>query len=189
MANAFDVANAPEGEPASFVLGDFVQWKRSDLESVYPSASYTATYVARSGLGTDKEFQLVMTNYLAQISSASLAGFVHGVYNWQLEILRNSDNERIVVDRGVFTIATDLDVSGDPRSHATIMVEKIESLLSGKADSDVAAYSIAGRSLTKLSFNELLEARNYYRSEAAREKAVSEAKQGRRGGATVKVRF
>jgi hypothetical protein len=40
----------------------------------------------------------------------------------------------------------------DPRIHAEIMVSKIETCIAGKADSDVAKYSIAGRSLTKLSF-------------------------------------
>jgi hypothetical protein len=69
------------------------------------------------------------------------------------------------------------------------MVTKIESLLQGKADSDVSSYSIAGRSLTKLDFQELLDARNYYKSEVTREKAVLGAKMGRKGNMTVQVRF
>ena len=69
------------------------------------------------------------------------------------------------------------------------MVEKIESILAGKADSDVSSYSIAGRSLTKMSFTELLEARDYYRAEANKEKAASDAKNGRKGVSTIKVRF
>ena len=189
MANAFDVANAPEGEPKEIVVGDFIQWKRTDLESDYPAALYTATYIARSALGVANEFTTVMTAYVAAISSSASSAYAKGDYQWQLEILRNSDSERVIIDRGTFTVLADLDVEDDPRTHATIMLGKIESLLSGKADSDVAQYSIAGRSLTKLTFTEMLEARDYYRNEAAREKAVSNAKQGRRGGATVKVRL
>jgi len=189
MANAFDIANAPEGEPKEIVIGDFIQWKRTDLEGDYPSSLYTATYIARSALGGDNEFKTVMSSYVATVSSTSSSSYSKGDYQWQLEILRNSDDERIVVGRGTFTVLADLDSEEDPRTHATIMLGKIESLLSGKADSDVAQYSIAGRSLTKLTFTEMLEARNYYRNEAAREKAVSNAKQGRRGGSTVKVRF
>ena len=69
------------------------------------------------------------------------------------------------------------------------MVAKIESLLEGKADSDVSYYMINGRALTKLSYKELIEARNYYKSEANRLKMLEDIKRGKATGATVKVRF
>ena len=47
MANLFDAANAPEGEPLEIVVGDFIQWKRSDLVADYPVDEYSAEYVAR----------------------------------------------------------------------------------------------------------------------------------------------
>ena len=47
MANAFDSTNAPEGEPSEVVVGDFLQWKRSDLVSDYPTDLYSLSYVAR----------------------------------------------------------------------------------------------------------------------------------------------
>ena len=155
MANAFDATNAPENEPAEIVVGDFAQWKRSDLVTDYPTSSFTAKYVARITGGGANEITITgtgqTTHYLFTVNSATSANFNAGQYFYQLEILRNSDNERVVVDRGSFDILPDLDVNqADPRSHAEIMLTKIESLLSGKADSDVANYSIAGRSLTKL---------------------------------------
>jgi len=194
MANLFDANNAPEGEPTEIVVGDFIQWKRSDLVNDYPTASYTATYVARISGGGASEITLTgtgqTTHYLFSVSSAISADFLPGHYYWQLEIVRNSDSERIVVDRGEFYAIADLDVNqSDPRSHAEIMVDKIESLLSGKADADVSSYSVAGRSLTKLTFSELLEARNYFQAEVAKEKARLDSKAGRTGTATIKVRF
>ena len=69
------------------------------------------------------------------------------------------------------------------------MVDKIESLLEGRADSDVDSYSIAGRSLSKLSFEELIKARDYFRSEVKQEKAAELAERGLSTGATIKVRF
>ena len=39
MANLFDAANAPEGEPTEIVVGDFLQWKRSDVAQDYPTGS------------------------------------------------------------------------------------------------------------------------------------------------------
>ena len=47
MANLFDSANAPTVEPEEFTVGDFVQWKRTDIITDYPPASYSAEYVAR----------------------------------------------------------------------------------------------------------------------------------------------
>lgn len=194
MANLFDAASAREGEPSEVVVGDFIQWKRSDLAVNYPTDSYTATYVARITGGGNTEIQLVGTAYngayLFTVDSATSAEFVAGYYHWQLEILRNSDSNRIVVDRGAFTAIVDLDAGGaDPRTHAEIMLTKIQSLLEGKADSDVANYAIQGRSLTKFGIEELLQWRDYYNAEVSKQKRLEEIRLGRKTAATVKVRF
>ena len=194
MANLFDAANAPTTEPTEVVVGDYIQWKRTDLGADYPNNLYTATYVARITGGGANEIQLTGTasgdDYLFTVDSATSADFAPGEYHWQLEIVRDSDSNRIVVDRGYFTALPDLDVNqSDPRTHAEIMIDKIESLLNGKADADVSSYSIAGRSLTKLSFNELVEARDYYKREHQREIIAERIRRGKSTGATVKVRF
>ena len=194
MSNLFNVSNAPTIEPETIVAGDFIQWKRIDIGADYPNNAYTATYVSRITGGGNTEVQVVGTasgsDYLFTVSSTTSADFVAGLYHWQLEIKRNSDNNRIVIDRGYFNVIADLDVNGaDPRTHAEIMVGKIESILSGKADSDVASYSVAGRSLTKMSFRELIEARDYYRSEVRREEIEQRIRRGQSTGATVQVRF
>lgn len=194
MANLFEAAESPTIEPDRFVLGDYVRWRRVDISDDYPNTAYTMTYVARITGGGSTEIQIVGTaydnDYLFTVSSATSSNFTAGFYHWQLECVRNSDSNRIVIDRGTWDIVVDLDVNGsDPRTHAEIMVAKIESLLSGKGDADVANYSIAGRSLTKLSFDELLKARDFYRAEAHKEQMEDRIRQGRQSGSTVKVRF
>lgn len=194
MANLFDAANAPEGEPLEIVVGDFIQWKRSDLVQDYPLASYSAQYVARITGGGSTEVILPATEtggtYLFTVDSATSADFVSGFYYWQLEVIQTATSNRIVVDRGEFTAIADLDVNGaDPRSHAQIMIGKIESILQGKADSDVGSYSIAGRSLTKMSFAELMDARDQYKAEFHQQVIKDRVRRGKSTGATVKVRF
>lgn len=196
MANLFDATNAPEGEPLEVVPGDYLIWKKTAIAQDYPPASYTATYVARITGGGSSEVQVTGTSggggsyYLFTVSSATSAGFTPGLYHWQLEIVQNSTSNRIVVERGEFTALADLDINGsDPRSHAQIMIAKIESILSGKADSDVSNYSIAGRSLTKMTFAELMEARDRYKAEFQREVIKDRVRRGKSSGATVKVRF
>ena len=55
MANLFDPSLAPEGEPKKIVVGDFLQWKRSDLVADYPLATHSAEYVARIHGGGDTD--------------------------------------------------------------------------------------------------------------------------------------
>lgn len=194
MANLFDAANSPTQEPLEVVVGDFIQWRRTDLGADYPNDEYTATYVARITGGGANEIQLVGTaygeDYLFSVSSADSADFAVGYYHWQLEMVRDSDSERIVVDRGTFTAIADLDVNqADPRTHAEIMIDKIEAVLQNRADADVANYSINGRSLVKLSIDDLLKWRDYYRAEFTMEKRKERVRRGKSTGATVKVRF
>lgn len=184
MSNVFNAAVATEGEPSGFTVGDFVQWKRSDLVGDYPLAAHSAEYVARIPGGGD-EIRITATEsdtYLFTVASVDSSAFAAGTYHWQLEITETASSNRAVIGKGEFVILADLDTDGaDPRKHAQIMVNKIESLLAGKADSDVSNYSIAGRSLTKLSFQELLDARDYYRAEVRSGKVSA--------GSTIKVRF
>ena len=205
MSNLFDAANAREGEPDTIVIGDFVQWKKSNLVTDYPTSDYTVRYVARISGGGDNEILITGTgqtdHYLFTVLNENTgtgngmtvtgsSNFVQGHYFYQLEVERNSDNERVVIDRGHFIVVPDLDINqADPRSHAEVMLGKIESLLSGKADSDVASYSVAGRSLNKMTFEELVNARDFYRREVKQEMNAIDIKHGRKGSSTIKVRF
>lgn len=191
VTNYFD--NVEEGEPKEIVVGDFVQWKRSDLVDAYPTNLYTLDYIARIA-GGGNEINIVATgegtHYLIQALSATTATYDPGYYHWQVEIVRNSDSQRVVVDRGHFDVIPDLDVnSSDPRSHEEIMLDKIKSLLQGKADADVSSYSIAGRSLTKLSFTELTEAESYFEAKVTQQKSKLDAENHRPTASTIKVRF
>lgn len=194
MANQFDPANAPTTEPTEFTVGDYVQWKRVDFVGDYPTLLYSAQYVARLSRGGAAEFTVSATEatdgYLFTISSTESAAIAAGSYHWQLEITQTSSGNRLTFDDGDFNILVDLDDdNADPRIFAQIMADKIESLLSGKADSDVSSYSIAGRSLTKLSFQELIDAREFYRGEVVRYEAQELAKRGKTGSSTIKARF
>lgn len=196
MANLFDAVNAPEGSPKEIVVGDFIQFKRTDLVADYPPADYTARYIARVTQGGSSEITLTGTNYnsgesyLFTVTSTDSADFDAGYYHWQLEIERNSDNNRIVVDRGSFTAIVDLDVNNtDPRTHDEKMLTKIQSILENRADSDVESYSIQGRSLTKIPIKELIEWERHYRQRVDRQKRADDIRLGRKTSNTIKVRF
>ena len=195
MANRFDVDQAPDGQqPEIIVIGDYLLWKRTDLVQDYPLADYSMEYVARITGGGATEIKVAATEtggtYVFEVDSATSATYVAGFYHWQLEATQTATGNRVVLERGTFTAVEDLDINGaDPRTHAEIMIDKIESILQGKADADVASYSINGRSLTKMSFDDLINARDFYRKEYAKERAKERADAGETTGQTVLVRF
>ena len=198
MANAFDTNNAPQGEPTEVTAGDLVTWRRDDLIADYPTADYSLTYSFQSlknGTVAGNSFNVTASEdskgYYAQISGATSLGVTdYGEYAWQAYITRTSDSARITVGSGQLKITTDFNTENkDARSHAQIMLDKINAVLENRADGDVASYSIQGRSLTKLSPGELREWRDYYRREVAQENLKRDIKQGRGSSSTIKVRF
>ncbi|WP_294964526.1 hypothetical protein [Sulfurimonas sp.] len=58
------------------------------------------------------------------------------------------------------------------------MLTKIETMLLGKADNDVAKYEIAGRSLEKYSFSELQTLRRQYKGEVKAEQVATDLAAG-----------
>ena len=194
MANMFDTANAMETEPAKIIAGDRLIFKRSDLNNDYANSSFTLKYSARlEGTGST-EIQITATasgsDYLVEVNSSTTASYTVGTYRWQAYITRNSDEQRLTIDEGTWEVIANRDAATtDPRSHAAIMVDKIESILEGRADSDVSSYSIQGRSLTKLGIEELMAWRDRYKSELLLEKRKERALNGRGTGAKVLVRF
>jgi hypothetical protein len=195
MVNLFDQNNALTQEPGSVVIGTLVQWKRADLSDVYAPASYDLIYNVRlkNGAGVDKTVTATTATdgaFLVSLTSAITTGMLAGDYYWQAFIVRKSDSAKIAVGVGELSLKANLDQNGaDIRSHATVMVEKIQSLLEGRADKDVSSYSIQGRSLAKMSIVDLMTWRDYYRKEVAKEKQDAAIAAGKSSGTTIKVRF
>lgn len=167
MSDPFDVTSAPVTEPESAVTGSYLAWRRL-LD--YDGSLYTLSYDLIPAAGgvtititgtwdaTDQEWQFT-------VSAATSALWVAGSYRWDLKVTRIADSEVVIISTGSIEIFASTD---DRRTHAEVMVKKIESILSGRADSDVESYSIKSRSITKMSVKELTEWRDYYLSEVRR---------------------
>ena len=194
MANLFDADNAPKAVPKSIVIGDLVQFKLTQFSTDYPNTSHSMTFMARSGTGANVEFSIAASNsgddYLFSASSAATSAFVAGLYHYQIEVLETSSNNRLILDQGELDVTVDLDVNAvDPRTHAEKMLQKIEAVLENRADADVSSYSIAGRSLTKMTPEELLTWRDNYRREVKAYRRKLDVKHGRKTSSSILVRF
>ena len=58
------------------------------------------------------------------------------------------------------------------------MLQKIEDLLRGKADSDIKTFQYNGKMLSKYSFEDLLKLRDKFKAEVAAEKRAQELAEG-----------
>lgn len=194
MSNLFDSANAPIGEPDELVVGDRVQWKRTDL-SDYDNTLFTLEYRARKSGQGSTEIEITaaadgVKDFLVTETSAVTAEWEKGTYYWQAYMLRVSDGERVSIDRGMFEIKANFDDDeGDPRSHARIMLDKIRSILENRADNDVDNYAIAGRSITKMSVDELMKWESHYRNRVQAEVDEIARGKGEPTGNTIQMRF
>jgi hypothetical protein len=193
LANKFDSTNYPTQVPSELQLGDFWAWKRDDLASDYPVADYSLSYEFNLIDGaTASNFTLTATEsgdeYI--ISTSSTSSYAKGNYNWISYITRSSDSARIKLEEGFVEIQDNYaTTSASVRSHAKKVLDAIEAVIENRATMDQQSMSIAGRSLSRMSINELLTFRDRYKSEYLREVKRARIKNGRGSGNTIKVNF
>jgi hypothetical protein len=196
MANLFDRANYPTQEPDVLVVGDRWTWKREDLITDYPIDSYALTYEFHedSGGGGNHKFTVTATEttdaYIVEIPSATTANYSIGDYKWYAFITRSSDSERIAIDEGITTVIVNFaNTNADVRSHAKKVLDAIEAVIENRATVDQSSFSIAGRSLSRMSIDELFNLKDRYKSEYLKEVKQARIKNKQNTNNTIGVKF
>lgn len=193
MANKFDSTNYPISEPNELQLGDFWAWKRTDLSTDYPTASYALSYEFNLVDGsTAANFTLTATEsndeYIIEVSNTT--SYTSGEYNWVSYITRSSDSARIKLSEGFTEIQENYaTTTSSVRSHAKKVLDAIEAVIENRATMDQSSMSIAGRSLSRLTIDELLQFRDRYKAEYLKEVKKARIKNKKDSGNTIKVRF
>ena len=196
MSNAFDRENYSQKEPSTLVLGDYWAWKRDDLADTYPVGSYALTYEFHedSGGGGTHKFTLTATEaddtYYIEAASSTTTGYTVGDYIWEAYITKTADSNRVMVDSGRTTITQNLaDTNADLRSHAKKVLDNIEAVIEGRATIDQSSFSLGGRSLSRMSVDELMTFRDRYRAEYLKEIKLARIRNKQGSGNTIKVNF
>lgn len=182
--------SVPTSEPYEITAGDFWTWQIS--ESDYPATSYTLTYALVS---SDALISLTAaasgTDHLIEVAAATTAAYTAGTYHWQA-YMTDGDGKRYKIREGTLDVLTDFATQStgyDNRTHAQKTLDALEAVILGKAASDQLSYSIAGRSLSRMSPDELITWRDHYRAEVAKEKRAERRKRGSATGKQIKVQF
>jgi hypothetical protein len=195
LSNAFDSNNYPTQVPFELKLGDFWAWKDTKLSTDYANSAYTLTYEFNLVDGsTPANITFTATadgdDYKVEVASTATASYTKGEYNWVANITRNSDSARVKVGEGFATFQDNYAAtSASVRSHAKIVYDAICAVVENRASMDQSSMSIAGRSLSRMSIDELLTFKNHYKAEWLKEVKQARIKNNKGSGNTIKVRF
>ena len=196
MSNRFDSANYPTITPDVLYVGDNWLWKR-DLTD-YPVASYSLSYSFRLltsaateiALGSSQITESNTSLYTISVASSTTTSYTKGNYTYQEYITKTASSERLVLNKGVVTVKSNLDAdTGDPRSHDRIVFDALEATLENRASIDQMSMSIAGRSLSRMSPDELNSWYSKYKHKVLNEDRVSRRDKGEATGNQIKVKF
>jgi hypothetical protein len=161
----------PTNEPLTLRAGDTWQWKRSLTD--YPAGTWTLKYRFKNAAGG---FEVVAaadgTDHSVTVTAATTTGYAAAKYSWIAWV--EAGAEKYTIDQGTLQVLPDLrtgtaTAAQDTRSHARKVLDALEALIEGKATRDQMAYTINGRSLTRLAPEELLKWRSQYVAEVAAE--------------------
>ncbi len=145
-------------------------WRWVIFRQTNPVALYSLTVTLKLGNGSPIVAPLANVGGFHS-GSIDFANAAAGTYAYSIKAKRIADNATRTVESGNVIVLAD-PATQDTRSHSEKVLEAIEALIEGRATKDVASYSIAGRSLTRLSPDELVKWRAVYRREVAVQRAA-----------------
>lgn len=186
MSNVFDPANYPVEVPNTLQKGDYWAWKRTGLTQDYPFATYSLKYKFYHVSGdTASNFTITASesNDTFIFTSSNTAANAAGDYRWTAIVFKE-DGAEAIIGEGFTTI-----VDNSIRSHSKIVLDSIEAVIEGRANMDQSSMSIAGRSLSRMSIDELLTFRDRYKTEWLKEIKLARIKNKQGSGNTIKVNF
>lgn len=191
--NPFDRNDYVNEVPEKIIAGSHAGWL---AENDYSSEDFSLRYVFTDVNG-DQTINVdgvrTMVNgvlqWVFEIPSAMSESWPlaspSSQFSWSLMVTVIDSGNTAIVSSGHTSIFKS---DADRRTHAELMIEKINSLLEGRAAHDIESYSIKSRSLSRMAPKELLMWRNYYLGELARE-GGSETGVRRKNNNAVRIRF
>lgn len=191
MNDLFDPASAPKTEPVEITAGDLVMWRKDDLASFLTGFTLAYTFrPASGGVAVTVPATVVGGEFRVSLASGVTATMQPGLWYWQAYLTRTADNARISLSDGETRVQPNLaSVATDTRSHARKMLDAIESVMEGRATTDVASYTIGGRQINKMSAEDLMKWRSYYRSEVQAEVDAQRIESGQKSKNTIQAVF
>ena len=153
---------------------------------------WTLTYGFRKENGSVISFSSTASGsqYLVAVSATDTAQWLPGKYVGTASVSLGAVKE--TVWRGSMEVLPDLSQqvdNFDTRTSAKKCLDAINAVLEGKATRDVMQTTIAGQSIGRMSWDELLSAKSYFQDQVDSEIAAENAANGLGSGRNILVRF
>lgn len=181
----------PSVEPAYIRAGDTIKWTRSLAD--YPASTWTLSYRLINAAGNiDITATADGDDHAVTVPAATSAAYTPGQYEWVASVTDGSD--RYTVGSGRLTIQPDLaaEAAGyEARSTARQALADLRSALATwlSTSGRVQSYTVAGRSMTFVTADEIRQRIGLAEREVAREEAEERLAAGMSTGKRVLVRF
>lgn len=181
-------APIPTTTPASLIAGDTAKWLLTFGDYLANDGWTVAYTLINAAAKITFSASASGADHLVNVAAASTATWAAGSYQWRATASKAS--EVYTVGTGTLTVQPAFSVSTlDVRTFAAKTVEALEAYLSNSNNLQAQEYEIAGRRLKRMSYPELIAARDKFKAEAARELAASNIARGLPDGRRVFVRF
>lgn len=184
--------DVPQIEPLEITAGTTVKWMKSF--SAHPASVWTLSYSLRGS--TQLDVTATASGDLHEISitpvqTAALNATDADLNYWWTAFITDG-TDRFKIGEGQLVVSPDLAeiaASYDGRTHAAIVLDALEAMLTGKASKDQQSVWVGDRKIERLSPAELTEWIKVYESKVEKEKRDLERKQGRKRPRSVQARF
>lgn len=173
--------------PSTINQGDSLNWTESESDYLASDSWVIGYNLVMDGNRINFESTADGDSHSLDLTVLITSLWQPGSYVFQRYATDGTD--RVTLNNGTVEIKRDFLTAGDERSHAQKALDSILAVLEGRATIDQEEYSIAGRSLKRMNISDLLQFRDTYRAEVAREKNAERIAQGLGTNQTIRVRF
>lgn len=167
------MVSIPSIEPKQVRAGDTWQWTKS--LSDYPSTTWALNYYLRL---TDDPVARTFTaaadgngGYAITVAASVTSEYPPRNYTWVARV--SASGVVHTVAHGFLQILADLsDLANDHRTYNQRCLDAIEAVRENRANTDQAAFSVEGRSVSRMTWDELENAWHKFRNLVAKEQGI-----------------
>jgi hypothetical protein len=156
--------------PLSLTAGD--TWSWTDSLADYPAPTWALVYRFRGPQSFNVTATDDGTDHALAVTAAISGTYKPGVYDWSAQV--NDGTTYTTIEVGRVTVSPNLgNAAVDHRSFNVRVTEALQATIENRATTDQLSMSIAGRSLSRMSWDELLSAYDRFSRLAASESGAA----------------
>lgn len=140
--------------PASLIAGD--TWSWTDSLASYPAPTWQVVYHFRGPQSITLTSTDDGANHAFSVAAGTTGGYKPGLYDWAARV--DDGTTFITIDTGRVTVGANFaNAAHEYRSFWRRVLDELEPVILGRAGTDQLSMSIAGRSLQRMTWDELLK--------------------------------